>query len=113
MQSDHPEVMLKSACSLSEPFALQVLGDSMEPEFKHGDIIVIEPDGPLRSGAYVLAKHEDEFIFRQLIIDENGAYFLKPLNPAYPTLAIPGAAAIHGLITSGGGTRRKSRKSYL
>jgi DNA polymerase V len=105
------EDMVKSACSLSEPFALQVLGDSMEPEFKHGDIIVIEPDGALRHGSYVIAKHEGEFIFRQLLI-EDAHYFLKPLNPAYPTLSIPNLKAIHGLITSGGGTRRKSRKRY-
>ncbi|MFK5969461.1 MAG: S24 family peptidase, partial [Candidatus Marithrix sp.] len=62
-----------------EPFALQVLGDSMLPEFKEGHIIIIEPDGVIESGSYVLAMHEEEYIFRQLIIN-NENYLLKPLN---------------------------------
>ncbi len=35
----------EGSCSEAEPFALQVHGDSMEPEFKHGCVIVIDPAG--------------------------------------------------------------------
>jgi DNA polymerase V len=42
-------------CSGGESFALRVLGDDMSPEFNHGDIIVIEPDGALHDGCFVLA----------------------------------------------------------
>ena len=38
-----------------ESFALRVLGSSMEPEFNEGEIIIIEPDGLARDGAFVLA----------------------------------------------------------
>ncbi len=95
-----------------EPFALQVLGDSMLPEFKEGHIIIIEPDGVIESGSYVLAMHDEEYIFRQLIID-NEKYFLKPLNLSYPTLEISDLEAVKGLITQRAGTRRKEHKKYI
>jgi SOS-response transcriptional repressor LexA len=94
------------------PFALRVLGDSMAPEFVEGHIIIIEPDGVVQNGSYVFAVYEDEYIFRQLQI-ENEQYFLKPLNDQYPTLKVSGLDAIKGVITQGGGTRRKERKHYV
>ena len=95
-----------------EPFALQVLGDSMLPEFKEGHIIIIEPDGVVESGSYVLAMHKEEYIFRQLIID-NENYFLKPLNSSYPKLEISNLEAVKGVITQRAGTRRKEHKKYV
>jgi len=95
-----------------EPFALRVLGDSMTPEFMEGHMIIIEPDGEIKNGSYVFAVYEDEYIFRQLII-ENGRYFLKPLNDKYPTLNISGLDAIKGLITQRAGTRRREHKHYV
>jgi len=95
-----------------EPFALQVLGDSMLPEFKEGNIIIIEPDGVVESGSYVFAIYDEEYIFRQLIID-NEQFFLKPLNPNYPILTISGLDAVKGVITQKAGTRRKEHKSYV
>lgn len=96
----------------NDPFALQVLGDSMEPEFKDGNIIVIDPDGVVENGSYVFAVYGDEYIFRQLLIDEDGQHYLKPLNEAYPTLKIAGLHAVHGVVSSGGGLRRHERKKY-
>jgi SOS-response transcriptional repressor LexA len=95
-----------------EPFALRVLGDSMAPEFLEGHIIIIEPDGVIHNGAYVLAvADKDEYIFRQLQI-KNDRYFLKPLNTAYPTLEIPSLEKVKGVITQRAGTRRKEHKNY-
>ncbi len=100
-------------CAGSEPFALRVLGDSMEPEFEHGCVIVIEADGVVKDGAYVLAVVGEEYIFRQLVIDERGRYFLKPLNPAYETVEIPGLEAIKGVVVQKAGKRRRDRKHYV
>lgn len=101
-----------SACSGAEAFALLVLGDSMSPEFSEGDVIVIEPEGLATDGSFVLARHADEWIFRQLASD-GAAWQLRPLNPAYPTVALPDLAAIRGVIiqksTPG---NRKSTKRY-
>ena len=60
------------SCSDAEPFALMVLGDSMEPEFMEGEIIVVEPEGLATDGSYVVAFHNEEYIFRQLVKREAG-----------------------------------------
>ena len=35
--------MAQDCCSALEPYALRVLGDSMEPEFADGCVIIIDP----------------------------------------------------------------------
>lgn len=102
-----------AACGGREPYALMVLGDSMEPEFNEGDVIVIEPDGNISDGSYVIAYHEDDYIFRQLSIKDD-KWSLQPLKSGYEGEDIPGIEAIKGVITQkkppGGG--RKSIKTY-
>lgn len=87
-----------SSCSESEPFALRVLGDSMLPEFKEGDIIIIDPEGVAHDESYVMATVDDEYIFRQLRIVED-KFYLQPLNDLYDTVEISGFEAINGVIT--------------
>jgi SOS-response transcriptional repressor LexA len=101
------------ACSAAEPFALMVLGDSMLPEFAEGEIIVIEPEGLAHDGSYVLAVHDGEHIFRQLV-NRDGRWWLHPLNPEYPDAAIPDLSAVKGVVIQKQkpGSRR-SRKSYI
>jgi SOS-response transcriptional repressor LexA len=101
------------ACSAAEPFALMVLGDSMLPEFAEGEIIVIEPEGLAHDGSYVLAFHDGEHIFRQLV-HRDGRWWLHPLNPEYPDAAIPDLSAVKGVVIQKQkpGSRR-SRKSYI
>jgi len=102
-----------SSCSGAESYALMVLGDSMLPEFEEGEIIVIEPEGLARNGSFVIAVHDGEHIFRQLVI-EDGRWSLKALNERYPTLEIPGPAAVKGVIIQKKrpGSRRV-KKSYV
>lgn len=106
-------VMEESACSGSEAFALRVLGTSMEPEFKEGEIIVIEPEGQLRDGSYVLAQHEGDWIFRQLC-KTGAAWQLHALNPAFRDLALADLAAVRGVIIQKAlPGRRKASKRYV
>jgi DNA polymerase V len=91
------EALDDAGCSGGESFALRVLGDSMAPEFKHGEIIIIEPDGALREGSYVLAQVQGEWTFRQLAQTGSG-WCLRALNPAYAEQALPDLSAIHGVI---------------
>ena len=101
-------------CGSTEPFALQVTDNSMEPEFKKDCIIIIDPNGLAGHGAYVFAQVENGFIFRQLVI-EDGMHFLQPLHEDYMhekreiTLE-----EIKGVITSQSGTKgkRSERKKY-
>lgn len=100
-------------CEDKEPYVLMVLGDSMEPEFNDGDVIVIEPGANYHDGSYVIAYHDNEYTFRQLrVIKER--WYLTPLNPNYVSQEIAGPDAIKGVITqkkSPGG--RHNRKNYL
>jgi DNA polymerase V len=79
--------LVASACAGGEPYALMVLGDSMQPEFIEGEVIVVEPEGIAKDGAYVVAWANDEYIFRQLVRHEEG-WMLKPLNPLYPNIPV-------------------------
>lgn len=88
------------ACSGAESFALRVLGDDMAPEFNEGEIIIIEPDGALKDGSFVLAQLAGEWIFRQLQQHGEG-WALHALNPArsdLPVLPLPDLAAVRGVI---------------
>ncbi len=100
-------------CSGAESFALMVLGDSMEPEFVEGDIIIIEPEGLAQDGSYVMAWLADEWIFRQLAGREGG-WKLCPLNPRYPVASIPDLSVIKGVIIQKSKPgRRKAAKRYV
>ena len=101
----------EGSCSEAEPFALQVHGDSMEPEFMHGCIIVIDPAGVLKHECFVVAKNDDGLIFRQLII-EGDRYLLRPLNPVYDEEEIAGLHMVTGLVTQQPGRRRKDLRRY-
>ena len=98
-------------CANSEPFALRVLGDSMEPEFRDGNIIIIDSAAAVESGCYVLAQVDGEYIFRQLII-EDGRYVLRALNEGYDEIEVSGIEAIRGVIVQRSGVRRKDHKHY-
>lgn len=102
-------------CASSEPFALRVEGDSMEPEFKHGCIIIIDPAGIAEHERYVLAEVESGYIFRQLVIEED-RYYLQPLNEVYmhERREIE-VTAIQGVIVQQAGAtgRKKDRKHYI
>jgi len=100
-----------SNCSASEPFALRVIGDDMAPEFVDGHIIVIDPGGRLTSGCYVVAKHEGEMIFRQLII-EDGRYRLVAGNANLAEIALDGIGDIVGVVSQRSGKRRSEHKRY-
>lgn len=101
-----------SSCAESEPFALQVLGDSMEPEFIDGAIIIIDPAAPRTDGAYVFAVHREEYIFRQLRFDAAGTPYLTALNDAYPDLPLEnGIMDVKGVIIQQS-RRRRWRKRY-
>lgn len=101
------------ACSDAEPFALMVLGDSMEPEFMEGEIIVVEPEGLAKDGSYVVAFHNEEYIFRQLLKREAG-WALHALNPAYPDHPIAGLSGVRGVVImkKKPGRPSKSGKKY-
>lgn len=80
-------------------FALRVTGDSMEPKFTEGMVLIVEPDMEANPGDYVIAKNgSDETTFKQLIKDGSD-WFLKPLNDRYPIKPL-GDSTIIGVVRS-------------
>lgn len=73
-------------------FALRIDGDSMEPDFKEGDVIIVDPEIEPVPGEFVVAKngdHEATFKkYRPTGIGLHGVetFELTPLNSDYPVL---------------------------
>ena len=100
-----------SGCEDLSPFALQVQGDSMEPEFPDQAVIVIDPGFPPESGLYIACDYRGQTVFRQLI-EKGGRRFLKPVNPAYPTVEVTDTLKIHGVIVQKT-TREKGKRRQV
>ena len=104
--------MEASSCSKAEPFALQVMGDSMQPEFMDGVVIIVDPEGIVRDGCYIVALDtKEEYTFRQYRLHDD-KHFLVPLNDVYDTEEFDGHAKIKGVVIQQAGRRRKDRKFY-
>lgn len=76
-------------------FALRVVGDSMTnpipggDTFPEGSVLIVDPSRRADAGDYVIAKDvaTQKATFKKLVSD-GGRWFLKPLNPSYPTVEI-------------------------
>ncbi|HFZ1920604.1 TPA: LexA family protein [Serratia marcescens] len=84
------EYVLTTAELSERSFALRIRGDSMEPEFKEGDIVIIDTEVYPTPGEFVAASngsHEATFKkYRPIGIDSKGKenFELVPLNSDYP-----------------------------
>jgi len=86
----------------AQSFALRIKGDSMTnphsaPSLPEGSMVVIDPNAHCDNGNIVVARLNDsmEATIKKLVID-GGQRYLKPLNPAYPTITINGNCQIIG-----------------
>lgn len=79
-----------TGCNLQEPFALQVLGDDMEPELPDRCIVIVEPTDRRRNGTYVVADVEGVRWLRKYVKDGNGAERLIAENRVYPDIELNG-----------------------
>lgn len=65
-------------------YALEVTGTSMEPVYRDGDIIIVQPDAGLRRNDRVVVKtREGEVMAKELIRKTATQIELKSLNPEY------------------------------
>lgn len=86
---------VREAAVSGNAFALRVEGDSMlspypgERSFPPGMILIVDPNKTAGAGDYVIAKDvvTQQATFKKLAYD-GGRWFLKPLNPSYPTVEI-------------------------
>lgn len=78
-------------------FALRVTGDSMEPEFTDGDLIIVEPDETAGNGSFVVVRQDGNTTFKKLVLDGTVSY-LKPLNEKYDMMPLKEDAVICGVV---------------
>ena len=65
-------------------YALEIAGDSMEPVFRDGDMVVVSPAAPTRRGDRVVARTlAGEVLAKQLTRRSARRIELKSLNPAH------------------------------
>lgn len=76
-----------SSPELADPnaYALEISGDSMEPVFRDGDIIIVSPNSPVRRGDRVVVRTvKGEVMAKQLVRQSARRIELASLNPAHP-----------------------------
>lgn len=89
---DAAEWLLTDLDLSANAFALKIKGDSMTPEFRAGDTVIIDPTVQPLPGDFVVAKngeHEATFKkYRPRGMNERGdvVFELVPLNEDYPSL---------------------------
>lgn len=70
-------------------YALEINGDSMQPVYRAGDVVVVQPGAPVRRGdRIVLRTTEGEVMAKQLGRRNDQIVELISLNPAYQTRTI-------------------------
>ena len=71
-------------------YALEVSGNSMEPLYRAGDILVISPAAPLRRGDRVVVKtRDDEVLVKELKRKTAKSVELRSLNPEHKDRTLP------------------------
>lgn len=91
----------------SEAFCLRVTGISMMPEYRDGEIILVEPALEPRHDDDIVVCMDKTATFRRLHITHEGA-FLVALNPDMPDriIRMPAGAATCGVVIGSWKSRR-------
>ena len=69
-------------------FALRVVGDSMEPEFKEGEIVIVNPNAGANPNDYVIVKNSEEEASLKQLKRYGNRWIFHPLNPKYEDLEL-------------------------
>lgn len=79
-------------------FAVRVVGDSMEPKFSEGNIVIFSPAADVSSGddCFIRLSMPHETTFKRVFFEPNNMIRLQPRNEKYPPLIIEGKR-INGL----------------
>ena len=73
-------------------FAVRVVGDSMEPKFQEGDIVVFSPSTEVHSGddCFIRFEMPHETSFKRVFFEPNDKIRLQPRNEKYPPTIVYG-----------------------
>ncbi|HYZ22917.1 MAG TPA: helix-turn-helix transcriptional regulator [Rhodopila sp.] len=82
-------------------YALEISGDSMEPVFRDGDLVIVSPSAPIRRGDRVVVRTAGgEVMAKQLTRRSARRVELKSLNPEHPDYSfdLANVAWIHRIV---------------
>ena len=82
----------------SNAFAVRVVGDSMEPKFREGDIVVFSPAAEVHNGddCFIRFTLPHETTFKRVFFEPENKVRLQPRNEKYPPTIVDGKR-INGL----------------
>ncbi len=76
-------------------YALEISGNSMEPLYRKGDVIVVSPNAKLRAGDRVVVKTKSgEVLAKELKKRTAKSVELRSLNPAHKDRVLPAADVV-------------------
>lgn len=82
-------------------YALEISGESMEPVFRDGDVVIVSPGAPVRRGDRVVVRtQKGEVMAKELKRQSAKRVDLRSLNPAHPdySFEIPEIAWMHRIV---------------
>ena len=73
-------------------FAVRVVGDSMEPKFREGDIVIFSPESEVHNGddCFVRFATPHETTFKRVFFEPDNKIRLQPRNDQYPPTVVKG-----------------------
>lgn len=80
-----------------DAFACRVVGDSMEPDYREGDVVIFSPAKAVKDGAdcFVRFERDEETTFKRVFLEREGdekspvvRLRLQPLNGKYPARTV-------------------------
>lgn len=79
-------------------FAVRVIGDSMEPKFSQGDIVVFSPAAEVHNGddSFIRLALPHETTFKRVFFEQDNKVRLQPRNEKYSPIIVEGSR-INGL----------------
>jgi repressor LexA len=82
------EYVLSPEVDDPDAFAARVVGESMLPEYREGDIVVFSPAKAVKSGmdCFVRLERDDETTFKRIVLDDEAPRRIRlvPLNRTFP-----------------------------
>jgi len=73
-------------------FAVRVVGDSMEPKFREGDIVVFSPAADVHNGddCFIRFATPHETAFKRVFFEQEDKVRLQPRNEKYSPMMVDG-----------------------
>ena len=82
-------------------YALEISGESMEPVFRDGDVVIVSPGAPVRRGDRVVVRtRRGEVMAKELKRQSAKRIELRSLNPAHPdySFELPEIGWMHRIV---------------